>query len=291
MISRLQQDQQQQQQFLEQGYILLADGLNHQAMQALENSNQRMYQQAENILAQVAKSKQPLPEYYREAVNELIVVPEKEDPRKVCRYEYLRASNSYIADQLVPLLQQHIESLSGEKFVLFKDKCNAKNPGGGAFEPHQDVIAYDKFAPNYHITVAIFLDQSTLKNGCLHFPLNYRDDLRGLDLKNVTTRAGILPVLPSEKSAEKNGNICQQVTELINWQALEAKPGDIVIFDSYVPHFSFENNSKYPRRAMFFTFNAAADGDYYEQYYQMKHREFDNPAFHIATPTSHSEVV
>ncbi|MCJ8298567.1 MAG: phytanoyl-CoA dioxygenase family protein [Pseudomonadales bacterium] len=282
---------QQQQQFIEQGYIVLESGLNTADMDLLEQSNTQLYRQAQTLLENAAQQQYSLSDYYKDAPDELIVVPEIDNPTKVCRYEYLRASNQAIREQLVPKLQEYIKGLTGVDFVLFKDKCNAKNPGGGAFEPHQDVIAYDKFKPNYHITVAIFLDESTHQNGCLHFAKNYRTDLAGKGVKSYKTPAGKLQVLPSDKGGSKNGNITEEICQQVNWQAILAKPGDIVIFDSYVPHYSNKNESEFPRRAMFFTFNAKADGDYYQAYYAMKHAEFDNPAFHIATPTAHSQTV
>ncbi|MGB1239811.1 MAG: phytanoyl-CoA dioxygenase family protein, partial [Pseudomonadales bacterium] len=174
-----------------------------------------------------------------------------------------------------------------ESFVLFKDKCNAKNPGGGAFKPHQDVIAYDKFAPNYHVTAAIFLDAATLENGCLHFPRDYRQALAEFDFPQIKTPVGELAILPSCVGGSDHGNIDPEVERQIEWEPIVAAPGDVVLFDSYVPHYSHANLSNYKRRAMFFTFNPASQGEHYDAYYAMKHREFDNPAFHIATPTEH----
>ena len=281
----------QHKQFVEQGYIVLEQGLDSTDMQLLEQSNAQLYQQAQTLLENAVAGQYSLSNYYKDASDDLIVVPEIDNPTKVCRYEYIRASNQTIREHLVPKLQQYIKGITGQDFVLFKDKCNAKNPGGGAFEPHQDVIAYDKFKPNYHITVAIFLDESTQENGCLHFAKNYRNDLAGQGVKSFSTPAGELQVLPSDLGGNKNGNITEHICQQINWQEILAKPGDIVIFDSYVPHFSNKNQSDLPRRAMFFTFNAKQDGDYYQAYYQMKHAEFDNPAFHIATPTAHSKTV
>jgi len=281
----------QQHRFIEQGYIVLEKGLDARDMDLLEQSNTQLYQQAQALLENAVAGQYSLSNYYKEAAEDLIVVPEIDNPTKVCRYEYIRASNQSIREQLVPKLQQYIKGLTGVDFVLFKDKCNAKNPGGGAFDPHQDVIAYNKFKPNYHITVAIFLDESTKENGCLHFAKNYRADLAGKGIDSFSTPAGELQVLPSDLGGSKNGSITDEICQQIDWQEILAKPGDIVIFDSYVPHYSNKNESKFPRRAMFFTFNAMSDGDFYQAYYQMKHAEFDNPAFHIATPTAHSQTL
>lgn len=276
--------------FKRQGYIVLPQGLNADQMQTLENSSQALYQQAEQLLTEVADSGQSLSEFYRNQPDELIVVPEIDSASKVCRYEYISGYNSAIREQIIPQLQQYIETLAGTPFTLFKDKCNAKNPGGGAFEPHQDVIAYNQFNPQYHITAAIFLDDATLENGCLNFPENYLDDVAGLESTPMETPVGTLPILASYEGGRNNGNIQQSICEQIRWQSIPARAGDVVLFDSYVPHYSEKNDSQKTRRAMFFTFNALSDGDHYQAYYQMKREQFDNPAFHVATPTAHNRL-
>src|SRR5690606_20923662 len=57
--------------------------------------------------------------------------------------------------------------LFGEPAVLFKDKINFKQPGGGGFEAHQDVQAgWSKYAA-LHVTGLVTVDRSTVANGCL----------------------------------------------------------------------------------------------------------------------------
>ncbi len=273
--------------FMRQGYIVLEQGLSAADMQMLEAASADLYSHAGQLLEQLQQSGATLNDFYQQNLDELIVVPEIDDPLKVCRYEYIKGYNPVIREQLVPKFQGFIKALTGDDFVLFKDKCNAKNPGGGAFEPHQDVIAYNHLKPNFHVTVAIFLDDATLENGCLYFPENYRRDLEGYGYELQTTPNGQLPILPSYDGGSSHGAIQQDVAGRIKWQPIEAKPGDVVIFDSYVPHYSEKNASDKSRRAMFYTFNAQHFGDFYDAYYGMKHREFDNPSFHVATPTAH----
>lgn len=276
--------------FRKQGYIVLPQGLDAEDMQLLEQNSQMLYQRAESLLAELAEKGEPISEFYKHNDDELIVVPEIDDPLKVCRYEYIDGYSQTMREHIVAKLRGYIEDLTGSEFVLFKDKCNAKNPGGGAFDPHQDVIAYDQFKPAYHVTAAIFLDDATLENGCLHFPENYRADLSHLDSPVTDTPVGKLPILASYDGGPDNGNIRQEICEQIRWQPLPARRGDVVLFDSYVPHYSEKNNSQKTRRAMFFTFNAAKDGNFYQDYYAMKRREYDNPKFHVATPTTHSRI-
>ncbi|UTW11566.1 phytanoyl-CoA dioxygenase family protein [Marinobacterium rhizophilum] len=281
--------EQQKDLFAKRGYIALQQALDHDDMTLLEQVNQDLNLRSEQILQQVADNDETLSDFYRRNPSELIVVPEIDDAQKVCRYEYLYGCSQPVSAVIVPKLQQFIEQLTGQKFLLFKDKCNAKNPGGGAFEPHQDVIAYDQFKPRYHVTAAIFLDDSTIENGCLHFPDNYLQDLCDLNTERTETPVGSRPVLQSYEGGSKHGNIRQEILDQISWSPVTARKGDVVLFDSYVPHYSRKNESQKPRRAMFFTFNASCDGDYYQAYYDMKHSQFDNPKFHVATPTAHSQ--
>lgn len=275
--------------FIQQGYIALPQALSSSDITTLEQVSQALNSRSQELLKAVKKNNQNLSDFYRENLSELIAVPEFDNDEKVCRYEYINGYSQPIKKIIVPKLQQMIRQLTDTDFVLFKDKCNAKNPGGGAFEPHQDIIAYDQFKPAYHVTAAIFLDDATLENGCLFFPENYQRDLQGLETRKVTTPVGDLPVLQSYEGGATHGNIRQEICDQLNWIPITAQAGDVVLFDSYVPHYSKKNESLLPRRAMFFTFNALSDGDFYEAYYDMKHREFDNPAFHIATPTAHSK--
>ena len=51
---------------------------------------------------------------------------------------------------------------------------------------------------------------------------------------------------------------------------LEANPGDVIFFDSYVPHGSPANASNLQRRIIFLTFNKSSSGDLRNQYYTDK---------------------
>ena len=143
--------------------------------------------------------------------------------------------------------------LFGEAATLFKDKINFKKPGGGGFESHQDVQAgWAKYA-DLHITVLITIDKTTIENGCLEMAGGYHN--KGL-LGDEWT--------PLDDSS---------MTEL-NYEMIEAEPGDAVFFDSFAPHRSEPNQSDSPRRVLYFTYNKAADGDHLAQYYIDKRKSY-----------------
>lgn len=143
-----------------------------------------------------------------------------------------------------------VSTLMGEEAVLFKEKINVKLPGGAGFTPHQDAPAFISFKQHFHITMMIAIDEATLANGCLKIAKGFNHQL--------TT-------LPQNS----DGSIESSALTDVNWQPLMAQPGDVVLFDSYVPHFSEVNTTDSSRRAIFITYSRLSDGpsrrsDYYK---------------------------
>jgi hypothetical protein len=138
----------------------------------------------------------------------------------------------------------------GEPAVLFKEKVNFKHPGGAGFAPHQDATAY-RFA-DHHISCMVPLDPATIASGCL-------DVVSG-------EHAGFL-------DTDDRGRIAEPVAVALEWKPVEVEPGDLLWFDSYTPHRSGTNRSDRPRRALYLTYNAAADGDLRAAYYADKEVE------------------
>lgn len=143
--------------------------------------------------------------------------------------------------------------LFGEPAVLFKDKINFKQPGGGGFEPHQDVQAgWSRYA-GLHITALLTIDRSTRANGCLEMAANFHGQrLIGAEWE---------PLTPAQLAG-------------IDWVAIEAEPGDAVFFDSFVPHRSGPNHTADQRRVLYYTYNRASEGDHLRQYYADKRKSY-----------------
>lgn len=214
----------------------------------------------------------------------LIVVPEADDPQMVCRYEQIMASEPVLRERLLNLLLPAIEEASGQEMRLFKDKVNNKYPGGGAYGPHQDIVAYRTFPPRYHVTAMITIDASTEENGCLFMADEYRTvamDHPSIVHEEISGR----PIFRYGWGAHGNGDILPEAAAQFHWSPLPTNPADLVLFDSYVPHRSKRNESQGPRRVMFLTFSPAADGDWYGRYYDEKRRNPSDPKFHVSTPT------
>jgi 2-aminoethylphosphonate dioxygenase len=147
-------------------------------------------------------------------------------------------------------LSRWIDALMGGPTVLFKEKINFKLPGGAGFEPHQDQQAgWSKYAPLF-VTALVTIDPATLANGCLELAAGkHRDGLIGEEWKPLSwDELKLVPV--------------------------ETAPGDVVFFDSFVPHASKPNDTDAPRRILYLTYNRAEYGDHRELYFAEKRRDF-----------------
>ena len=52
------------------------------------------------------------------------------------------------------------------------------------------------------------------------------------------------------------------------------EPGDMLLFDSYVPHGSESNRSPHPRRALYVTYNRQSEGCRRDEYFEHKRANF-----------------
>ncbi len=154
-----------------------------------------------------------------------------------------------LTEGLVPELAA---ALLGEPAVLYKEKVNYKQPGGAGFAPHQDAPAY-RFV-DFHVSCMLPLEPATESSGCL-----WVADGRPRD------------VLPMDGLR----GLSDDVVAGLDWHPVELVPGDLLWFDSYVPHRSGTNVSDLARRALYLTYNAASAGDFRTTYYEDKEATFD----------------
>jgi 2-aminoethylphosphonate dioxygenase len=202
---------------------------------------------------------------FTEEVRELPEVPGKQ---MVYREPSLLDSNVRVVQRIENFCPHHagfdalvrggrllsaIEQLLEGPAVLFKEKINFKMPGGSGFEPHQDQQAgWSVYAPLF-VTALISIDPATLDNGCLQISNSRRlSRLIGREWAPLT--------------AEEMANF-----DLL---AVPTRAGDVVFFDSYVPHASKPNLTAEQRRILYVTYNRASDGDHRSAYYADKRASF-----------------
>jgi len=146
-----------------------------------------------------------------------------------------------------------IEELFGARAVLFKDKINFKLPGGDGYKAHQDQQAgWSAYAPLF-ITALVTIDEQTIENGCLELAAGHHK-------KGLVGREWA-PLSDAE-------------TATMDFVSYPTKPGDVMYFDSFVPHRSAANRTAKPRRVLYITYNALQYGDRRAQYYADKRRSY-----------------
>lgn len=143
--------------------------------------------------------------------------------------------------------------LFGEEAVLFKEKINFKLPGGGGFEAHQDAQAgWETYAPLY-ITATVIVDRATEENGCL-------------ELAHWDHREALVGDLWEPLAGDQ--------LEGVEFVSYPGEPGDVLFFDSYLPHRSAPNMTQDSRRVLYVTYNKASAGDHRVQYYADKRASY-----------------
>jgi len=144
------------------------------------------------------------------------------------------------------------DQLFGCESILYKEKINYKLPRGDGFPPHQDVAAgWWIYGSSFHISALVSIDDATSENGCLEV-------VRGAHNKGIIGQ----PWKEMDPSFVND--------PATHWESLPTKSGDVVFFDSYVPHRSDINRTQKPRRVLYATYGKASEGDYRLQYYADK---------------------
>ena len=147
-----------------------------------------------------------------------------------------------------------ISELLDEPAVLFKEKINFKLPGGAGFEPHQDAPAFTSFGQTLHITAMLSIDATTPENGCLE----------------IASHPGEMTTL----ACASDLTIAPELAAGLDWQPVATQPGDLLLFDSFLPHRSGPNRTDAARRAAYLTYARAVEGDHRQAYYAQKRAVF-----------------
>lgn len=199
--------------------------------------------------------------------DELLAAPETPGRHMVYGEKSLRDRKSRLVQRIENFCPFHAEfdgllngrlrddsaTLFGEPAVMFKDKINFKLPGGDGFKPHQDQQAGWSVYASLFITVMVAVDDATAENGCLEIaPGQHKRGMLGPEWK---------PLSDSDMAG-------------FALKPLATRAGDVVFFDSYVPHGSQPNLSGGPRRVLYVTYNRAREGDHREHYFTEKRRNF-----------------
>lgn len=275
--------------FQKYGYIWIRNFFSEEQVDLLRNFADQANESGKNILQMADATGMSVSEITKAIPNSLVIVPEANNSKQVCRTEDMLTVYPDLYHLIEGTVTSYLGNLLNEPYVLFKDKLNFKWPGGGAFDPHQDFPAFQPFGPEMFVTAMVSIDKATTQNGCLYMAKDWKKSFKKDTTINHTKLENGTAILPYVLGGEKHGSIQPQYAEQIQWLALHVEPGDLVIFDAFVPHYSEMNQSNTSRRAMFFTFNKLKEGNYRKAYYYTKRNDPDNPCFHFATPTKSRE--
>ena len=175
--------------------------------------------------------------------------------RQLCRVEdFIPYHEGFEALLCGPETLAALSALMDEEAVIFKEKINLKLPGGAGFAAHQDAPAFETFGHRYHITMMLAVDDSTVANGCLE----------------MSDPVDIYALLDQERDK----TIAKDLEDMLPWRPLEVRAGDIVFFDSYIPHRSSPNGSDASRRALYVTYNRLSEGSVRDAYFDAKRAAF-----------------
>ncbi|HTV97366.1 MAG TPA: phytanoyl-CoA dioxygenase family protein [Steroidobacteraceae bacterium] len=236
-----------------QGHALSADHLQHYAHKAWVAAP-GFYSPAEmaEICAWVDELERR-PE--RPGVEMVYHEPSLADPslRLVQRIENFYPFHAAFKALVEGRLKTAVEALLGEPALLFKDKINFKMAGGAGFEAHQDQQAgWSVYAPLF-VTALVCVDPATLANGCL-------------EIADVPRFGGLI--------GEEWKPLTREQMAGFSMRPIPCEPGDVIFFDSYVPHASKANGTDRARRILYLTYNARSAGDHRAQYFADKRASF-----------------
>ena len=159
-----------------------------------------------------------------------------------------------------------LHEIFDEKFLIFKDKYNAKPSGGEGFFAHYDGVfifkdknkaeqeGWYKYT-DYFINALVALDKCTKNNGTIEISKRHEGSFDDL-LKN-TKMNGTPDLLKKSEDA-------------LDFEPIELNPGDLVLFSNKCPHRSKKNNSEINRRTLYYTYTKEVNGSFYEEYFSDK---------------------
>lgn len=185
-------------------------------------------------------------------------LPVNGGPAQICRVENFCKHEPRWNQLGFGLILDLVSQLYREDAVLFKDKLNYKGPGGAGFLWHQDATAYKaEDLASQHISALVAIDKSTVENGALQIAAGAHND-------------GVFP--------NDRGVIRPDIARKLKVEYVLANPGDIFLFDSFLPHKSDSNRTSGWRRSAYLTYNKASEGDFHAAYYRKKAEVCGSPS-------------
>ena len=167
----------------------------------------------------------------------------------ICRTENVSACRPDVRALVDGPLRAIASAHLGTDATAFKDKVNYKQPGGAGFLPHQDRHAYPD-APDL-VSLLVAIDACTEASGCLWIA------------------PGVDHLLPTDD----RGVVEAHVTDALDWEMVELAPGDALVIDGWLPHWSDANRTDAARRVLVASYAPAGSGYTRDGYYSKRAAE------------------
>ncbi len=186
---------------------------------------------------------------------------------KIRRIEKLYDKGKYLIDTNNTIINL-IKKIFKKDFIIFKDKFNAKPPGGEGFYAHYDGIFKFKDEKDvlrngwyeygdYFINALIALDECNKENGSIELAKAHSGNFN--DLFENTKKDGT-PALTEEIEFNTYFNL------------INLKIGDVVFFSNRCPHRSKKNKTNKDRRILYYTYSLTKNGSKYNEYFNDKQK-------------------
>ena len=186
---------------------------------------------------------------------------------KLRRIEKLYNKGPYLI-KLHDKISKLLRNVFNKEFLIFKDKFNAKPPGGEGFFAHYDgVFEFINFNNekkrgwyeygDFFISVLVAIDACNKENGALELGKSQNENFDQL-----------------YKNTKKNGTpaLTAQIESKTLFNLINLDIGDMVIFSNTCPHRSKKNDSQKTRRIIYYTYSLGENGSKYNEYFEDKEK-------------------
>ena len=159
-----------------------------------------------------------------------------------------------------------LKNVFDRDFLIFKDKFNAKPPGGEGFFAHYDGIfefinSDDEKKKGWYeygdffISALVAIDKCNEENGALELA---KAHIGNYDQLYENTKKNGTPALSNEVESKTIFNL------------IDLEVGDMIVFSNKCPHRSKKNHSQKIRRIIYYTYTPSENGSKYDQYFEDK---------------------
>ena len=159
-----------------------------------------------------------------------------------------------------------LNDVFGEQFLIFKDKFNAKPPGGEGFFAHYDGIFHFINSKNkkkkgwyeygdFFVNALVAIDDCNEENGALEL---------------ANSHSGSFDQLLENTKKDGTPAITKEIEDKTKFNIINLNVGDMVIFSNTCPHRSKKNDSMQSRRIIYYTYTKGINGSKYKKYFEDK---------------------